>query len=334
MIRPTSSRDALRIRFESLTSRVNVRFAGSLCEFIAPGWRGISREPLFHAAPSHLGRNRGSARRAAVVSCSDLLSDDRGTVQYPDQVCGIPHRPQRTLAVGRSWRGTQRDFLDTGANEGHHDWRGGNSFRFAVPAAGFDGGSNEVYRGFDLNFCCVCCRALQSAAISSRITSRSTRRPTGPSIRGRPPRTSPQLFLRLQHRRHPGRSVWAGTRGLKLQANQSSGVFGGVSVSPNGQSFFGDYVLQFDWWENFNGPAPVGGSGSTQLGTFGVGTSGTSPQWPGGTQDSIWFGGTGDGNSSSDWRAYSPAPAGVTRYADSAPGYLSRGRHPSGQLEC
>ena len=52
----------------------------------------------------------------------------------------------------------------------------------------------------------------------------------------------------------PAAPSGAGTRGLKLQANQSSGVFGGVSVSPNGQSFSGDYVLLFDWWENFNGP--------------------------------------------------------------------------------
>ncbi len=125
--------------------------------------------------------------------------------------------------------------------------------------------------------------------------------------------------------RIPSAPSGTGTRGLKLQANQSSAVFGGVSVSPKGQDFSGDYVLQFDWWENFNGPAPVGGSGSTQMGTFGIGTSGTLAQWPGGTQDSIWFGGTGDGNSSSDWRAYSPAPAGVSRYADSAPGIYAAG---------
>jgi hypothetical protein len=107
-----------------------------------------------------------------------------------------------------------------------------------------------------------------------------------------------------------------GTRGMKLQANQSSGIFGGMSVSPNGQNFGGSYTVKFDWWANFNGPFPMGGSGSTQLSTFGAGTSGTAAQWPGGTQDSIWFGATGDGNSSTDWRAYSPT--GPTRYADTA----------------
>jgi hypothetical protein len=104
----------------------------------------------------------------------------------------------------------------------------------------------------------------------------------------------------------PSSALADGTRGMKLQANQSSGVFGGMSVSPTGQGFDDVYRVQFDWWANFNGPFPVGGSGSTQLSTFGVQTSGTTPQWPGGVQDSIWFGATGDGNSSSDWRAYSP----------------------------
>jgi hypothetical protein len=112
----------------------------------------------------------------------------------------------------------------------------------------------------------------------------------------------------------PAAPSGTGTRGLKMQANQSSGVFGGVSVSPNGGQFVHNYKVSFDWWANFNGPAPVGGSGSTQLSTFGIGTSGTTPQWPGGVQDSIWFGGTTDGNSSSDWRAYSPNAAGVTSY--------------------
>jgi hypothetical protein len=107
----------------------------------------------------------------------------------------------------------------------------------------------------------------------------------------------------------PSAPSGAGTRGVKLQANQSSGVFGGVSVSPTGLVLPATYRMSFDWWENFNGPAPAGGSGSTQLGTFGVGTSGIVAQWPGGTQDSIWFGGTSDGNSSSDWRAYSPTAA-------------------------
>ncbi|MFN0126745.1 MAG: PEP-CTERM sorting domain-containing protein [Verrucomicrobiales bacterium] len=105
----------------------------------------------------------------------------------------------------------------------------------------------------------------------------------------------------------PAAPSGAGTRGLKLQANQSSGVFGGMSASLTNHSLPSTYTLKFDWWANFNGPFPGGGSGSTQLSTFGVGTAGSTPQWPGGTQDSVWFGGTGDGGSSADWRAYSTA---------------------------
>jgi hypothetical protein len=109
-----------------------------------------------------------------------------------------------------------------------------------------------------------------------------------------------------------------GTRGMKLQANQTNGLFSGMSVSPIGQSFNNVYKVKFDWWANFNGPFPGGGSGSTMLSTFGIQTAGATAQWPGGVQDSIWFGGTGDGGSSVDWRAYSPtagvgytAPSGV-----------------------
>lgn len=62
-------------------------------------------------------------------------------------------------------------------------------------------------------------------------------------------------------------------------------------------------------------------TGSTQLSTFGIGTSGAEAQWAEGTQDSIWFGATGDGHSASDWRAYSPtAPL---RYADSSGVYAA-----------
>ncbi|MBI5865320.1 MAG: PEP-CTERM sorting domain-containing protein [Planctomycetes bacterium] len=115
----------------------------------------------------------------------------------------------------------------------------------------------------------------------------------------------------------PGAPNGAGTRGMKLQANLSSGVFGGMSVSPTGENFTGDYTVLFDWWANFNGPFPAGGSGSTNLSTFGVGTAGSTVQWPGGVQDSVWFGGTGDGGSTADWRAYSSAAG--TGYPDGSP---------------
>ncbi len=117
----------------------------------------------------------------------------------------------------------------------------------------------------------------------------------------------------------PAAPSGAGTYGMKLQANQSNGIFGGMSVSPTGLDVGTSYTVKFDWWANFNGPFPVGGSGSTQLSSFGVGTSGTVAQWPGGVQESVWFGGTVDGNSSSDWRAYSSLAA--TSYPDASPVY-------------
>ncbi len=110
-----------------------------------------------------------------------------------------------------------------------------------------------------------------------------------------------------------------GTRGMKLQANLTNGLFSGMSVSPIGLNLTGDYTVEFDWWANFNGPFPGGGSGSTNLSTFGIGTAGVTPQWPGGVQDSVWFGATGDGGSSADWRAYSSAAG--TGYPDGSPVY-------------
>ena len=112
-----------------------------------------------------------------------------------------------------------------------------------------------------------------------------------------------------------------GLHGMKLQANLSGSHFSGFSVSPTGESFVGDYSLTFDWWANFNGPFPADGSGSTNLSTFGIGTSGTAPQWPGGTQDSLWFAATGDGNSAVDWRVYSSAAS--TSYPDGDPVYAA-----------
>lgn len=101
------------------------------------------------------------------------------------------------------------------------------------------------------------------------------------------------------------------TRGLRLRANQFGGATAafpsGVSVSPTGQSFSGDYAVSFDIWWNFNGPAPGGGSGSTQVTGAGIGTAGTTSQIAGGTVDSVFFGATGEGGSSVDYRAYAPA---------------------------
>jgi hypothetical protein len=123
------------------------------------------------------------------------------------------------------------------------------------------------------------------------------------------------------------RSVGGTTRGMRFLVNQSNGIFGGVSASPIGQSFTGDYKVTADVWLNFIGPAPAGGSGTTQVAGMGVMTAGTTPQWPGGTQDSVYFMTTLDGGSSADWRAYSPAAG--TSYPDGSPVYFATTRNSS-----
>lgn len=103
------------------------------------------------------------------------------------------------------------------------------------------------------------------------------------------------------------------TIGLKLGANllgQATPSLAGVSVSPTGQSFTGDYTLKFDWWHNWLGSTTTGlgsssgGSGSTQLSIFGIRTSGTVANRAG-VSDSVFFGADGDGASASDYRTYS-----------------------------
>jgi hypothetical protein len=110
-------------------------------------------------------------------------------------------------------------------------------------------------------------------------------------------------------------STGGSTRGLKLQANNTgtgptTGLPPGISVSPTGQSFTGDYSLRFDWWTNFIGNTTGGigntggGSGSTQLSTFGILTSGTVANYVG-SSDCVFYAATPDGASAADYRAYS-----------------------------
>jgi hypothetical protein len=99
------------------------------------------------------------------------------------------------------------------------------------------------------------------------------------------------------------------TRGLKMTANNSGGVFSGFSVSPTGQDFTRPkYKVMFDLWQNYVGPLGPGGNGTTQLSTFGIGTAGNVAFWPGAaTKESVSFAATLDGGSASDYRAYSSA---------------------------
>ncbi|MBX3432100.1 MAG: PEP-CTERM sorting domain-containing protein [Pirellulales bacterium] len=98
------------------------------------------------------------------------------------------------------------------------------------------------------------------------------------------------------------------TRGIKMTANNTGGVFSGFSVSPTGQTFAGAYRVEFNLWQNYVGPVGPGGNGTTQLSTFGIGTAGTVPFWPGAAvKESVTFAATLDGGSAADYRAYSSA---------------------------
>ena len=100
-------------------------------------------------------------------------------------------------------------------------------------------------------------------------------------------------------------SVGGTTRGLKLEANvPGTGRFSGLSVSPLGQSFAGDYILRADVWQNANGPFPAGGSGSTQMTWAGIGTNGTTPQFPGTSVQGVGFAASGEGGTAQDYRVY------------------------------
>lgn len=98
-------------------------------------------------------------------------------------------------------------------------------------------------------------------------------------------------------------STGGSTIGLGFLVNQSGGVFQGISVTPNGQGFAGDFTMKFDMWLNYVGPLGPGGSGTTQLGGFGWGVNGASAEWAGGSSG-VMFATTLDGGSGSDYRLY------------------------------
>jgi hypothetical protein len=100
------------------------------------------------------------------------------------------------------------------------------------------------------------------------------------------------------------------TIGVKFEANLSLGVTAALNISPVGQSFAGNYRLHFDMWINANGPFPLGGTGSTEHFTAGLGTAGNRVQWNSGSADGAWFATDGEGQATDtsatlpDWRAY------------------------------
>jgi hypothetical protein len=68
-----------------------------------------------------------------------------------------------------------------------------------------------------------------------------------------------------------------------------------LNMSPIGQAFGGNYRLHYDMWINANGPFPLGGTGSSQLQTAGLGTDGNRVEWNSGTSDGVFFAIDGEG---------------------------------------
>lgn len=100
------------------------------------------------------------------------------------------------------------------------------------------------------------------------------------------------------------------TFGLKLEANIiGTNVYTGVSVSPKGQSFTGDYLMQFDAYQQLIGPFPASGSGSTQLLLAGIGGTATQAQFPGGNVNGLAFASATDSGTSVTYRAYNGTSA-------------------------
>jgi len=100
----------------------------------------------------------------------------------------------------------------------------------------------------------------------------------------------------------PAAPAGGGTKGLRMRCGNIALPSGdpqtdGLSVSPLGGNYTGDYRVKFDMWINYNGPMPAGGPGSTQNFDAGVGTAGDVVQWLGGfnNADGVWFSVTGDG---------------------------------------
>jgi hypothetical protein len=95
------------------------------------------------------------------------------------------------------------------------------------------------------------------------------------------------------------------TIGLKIDANTTDGALGGALVTPTGLTWSGKYVMSFDMWLNYHGPAPAGGSGSSEIGGGGIawvpdaGTNGKLGYGKG-AYTTMW----GDGLSSRDYRLY------------------------------
>lgn len=123
----------------------------------------------------------------------------------------------------------------------------------------------------------------------------------------------------------PAARAGFGTTGVRMAANMSTGAISGLSMTPIGVvAMPANYTVKFDMWMNANGPFPGGGTGSTELSTFGIGASGTEVQWSGAGGKT--FAGANEGGTTSDYRLYGtgtlagPASNSTAYYTTAFPG--------------
>jgi hypothetical protein len=101
-----------------------------------------------------------------------------------------------------------------------------------------------------------------------------------------------------------------GQRGARLKANLTNNGLPltagnqeeGINIYPTGQSFSGDYRLKFDVYMGV-----VGTVGTTEFSLFGINATGTRTNWDsffGPGTDGLFYGFTGDGGSTIDYRGY------------------------------
>jgi hypothetical protein len=109
------------------------------------------------------------------------------------------------------------------------------------------------------------------------------------------------------------------TRALRIRVNQNdmNAIIAGVSLYPKNRVFSGNFALKFDMWIHYPGGAGgtgTGVAGSTQHATFGINHLGTNVNWAApsaSASDGIWFGVTGEGGDSADYRSYVGSLAGT-----------------------
>ena len=121
--------------------------------------------------------------------------------------------------------------------------------------------------------------------------------------------------------------VGGSTKGMRLNARLSKTPVvdpaSGVSVSPTGQGFNGNYSLTFDLWSNVLGAGVggaaderyegiwEGGSGSTIFSNYGILSNGTganhaTADLAGGNVEALFFSNSGEGQTNYDYRVYGP----------------------------